>query len=192
MRLNLMRKIDELKIKIAEPAPEQVIVRVEERPSEEIRLDIRRTLNDDYMIYDHPLFDIVLMPKKNKIVTFSKKNAKIDPYPYQDHFFNFLQTKGVILSDTVQAGNLLGSLEAVYPINDKVDSIQALLLTIYMWLKEEVPKAMRVLDYEHEVTADYTDPSAEDSTEYGEVPQKAQKGTLDPFYTQYYGLLYRI
>tara|TARA_R110000824_G_scaffold83385_1_gene208835 strand:- start:2638 stop:3198 length:561 start_codon:yes stop_codon:yes gene_type:complete len=186
-----MNKLDELKIKIAEP-PQKIVVKIEPLPSEEIKLDIRRTLNDDYMVYDHPLFDIVLMPKKNKIVTFAKKNGKIDAYPYQDHFFNFLQTKGVILPDTVQAGNVLGSLEAVYPINEKVDSIQAILLTIYVWLKEEVPKAKRVLDYEHEIEDEYTDPSSEDSTEYGEVPQEKQKGTLDPFYTQYYGLLYRI
>jgi len=36
------------------------------------------------------------------------------------------------------------------------------------------------------------EPDVEDSTEYGEVPQQKKKGTMDPFYTQYYGLLYRI
>ena len=55
-----------------------------------IKLNLRRALNGDYLIYDHPLFDIVLMPQKNKIVTFKKKETRIDPYPSQDKFFDYL------------------------------------------------------------------------------------------------------
>ena len=45
---------------------------------------------------------------------------------------------------------------------------------------EEIPSVMRILDYEQETEEEYTDPSPEDSTEYGEVPQKARKGHDGP------------
>ena len=66
------------------------------------------------------------------------------------------------------------------------------LLNIFMFLREELPKLKKALDYDFEVEHMLVDPAAEDSTEYGEVPQQKKKGTMDPFYTQYYGLLYRL
>ena len=101
-----------------------------------IELVLRRALNGDYMIHDHPLYDIVIMPEKNKIVTFSKRHPKTDPYPAQDKFFDYLKRKGMVVADSIQGGNVFGSLEATYPINDKIDTIQALLLIIYHFFQK--------------------------------------------------------
>ena len=98
----------------------------------------------------------------------------------------------MILADTVKGGNIFGSIEATYPANKKVDVIKVVLLNIFMFFREELPKLKRVLDYDSDVEHMLVDPSPQDSTEYGEVPQQKKKGSLDPFYTQYYGLLYRI
>ena len=199
-----MNKIDEIKVKIddaggdlitisvVEPEPSSIDVEITQVPSQLIHLDIRRTLDNNYIIYDHPLFDIVINPDKKKIMTFVKKFSKTEAYPHQDSFFDYLKTRGVILADTVKGGNIFGSLEATYPANKKMDVVKVVLLNIFMFLRTELPRLKRALDYDYEVEHMLVDPSAEDSTEYGEVPQQKKKGTMDPFYTQYYGLLYRI
>lgn len=199
-----MIKIDEIKVKIddkkedlitisvVEPEVSSIEVGVEPVPSQLIHLDIRRTLDNNYIIYDHPLFDIVVNPDKKKIMTFVKKFAKTEAYPHQDAFFDYLKIRGVILADTVKGGNIFGSIEATYPANKKMDVVKVILLNIFMFLRMEIPKLKKSLDYDFEVEHMLVDPAAEDSTEYGEVPQQKKKGTMDPFYTQYYGLLYRL
>ena len=189
-----MDEINELKlrIRVEEPTPETIRLQLRDEPSESIRLNIRKALNGDYMIFDHPLYDIVLMPNKNKVVTFVKKNPKVDPYPYQDNFFDHLRRKGMIVPDTIQAGNVFGSLEGVYPINDKINTIEALLLLIFKYFEYELTYVNNVLNVEEEYEDEILDPSSEESTDYGEIAQKARKGTLNPWYTDYYGLLYRI
>ena len=199
-----MIKIDEIKVKIddqqedkitisiVEPQPTSIEVGVEPIPSQLISLDIRRTLDNNYIIYDHPLFDIVVNPDKKKIMTFVKKKAKTSVYPHQDAFFEFLKRRGVILPDTIKGGNIFGSIEATYPANKKIDVVKTILLNIFMFFREELPELRKALDYDFEVDKMFVDPDMKDSTEYGEVPQQKKKGTMDPFYTQYYGLLYRI
>ena len=183
---------DRITISVVDPQPDSIELAVEPIPSQLIHLDIRRTLDNNYIIYDHPLFDIVINPDKKKVMTFIKKFAKTEAYPHQDAFFDYLKTRGVILADTVKGGNIFGSIEATYPANKKMDVVKVILLNIFMFLREELPQLKRALDFDLEVDNMLVEPSPEDSTEYGEVPQKKRKGTMDPFYTQYYGLLYRI
>ena len=182
----------DIKISVKEPEPDEIRVVVKPTPYETIELDVRKTLDNNYIIYDHPLFDIVVNPDKKRITTFIKRYLKTDPYPHQDVFFDYLLRKGVVLPDSIKGGNIFGSLEATYPDNKKIDVLKGILLTIYFYLAEEMPRLRAALDYDLEVDDSMTNPSEEDSTEYGEVPQKKRKGTMDPFYTQYYGLLYRI
>ena len=113
--------------------------------------DVRKTLDNNYIIYDHPLFDIVVNPDKKKITTFIKRYLKADPYPHQDVFFDYLLRKGVILPDTIKGGNIFGSLEATYPDNKKIDVLKGILLSIYFYLAEEMPKLRVALDYDSEV-----------------------------------------
>jgi hypothetical protein len=181
-----------IKISVKEPEPEEIKVAVKPVPYETIELDVRKTLDNNYIIYDHPLFDIVINPDKKRITTFIKRYLKTDPYPHQDVFFDYLLRKGVILPDSVKGGNIFGSLEATYPANKKIDVLKGILLSIYFYLIKELPRLRAALDYDLEVDDSLTDPSEKDSTEYGEVPQKKRKGTMDPFYTQNSGLLYRI
>lgn len=185
-------KPDKITISIVEPEPSSIELEVKPIPVQRISLDIRKTLDNNYIIHDHPLFDIVVNPDKKKVVTFVKSFIKAEAYPHQDSFFNYLKKRGVILPDTIKGGNIFGSIEATYPANKKMDVVKIVLLNIFMFLREELPHLKKVLDYNSDVEHMLVDPSTEDSTEYGEVPQQKKKGTMDPFYTQYYGLLYRI
>lgn len=156
-----------------------------------ISMYLRRGLNGDYLIYDHPLYDIVIMPQKNKIVTFKKKDTRIDPYPSQDKYFDYLSRLGMIVQDSIQGGNVFASLEAVYPINNKVDTIQALLLATYNFLKDEKELFSAAEKFEEDYEDSLLDPGSEESTELGEVPHADKKGSIDPNSLPY-GLIYRI
>lgn len=97
----------------------------------------------------------------------------------------------MIVQDSIQGGNVYGSLEAVYPINDKVDTIQALLLATYNFLKDEKELFNAAEEFEEDYEERLLDPTPEESTELGEVPQAAKKGSIDPNSLPY-GLIYRI
>jgi len=177
-----------LKIVVKKEKPE-VTLRVREPLT--IYMKIRKALNGDYLIYDHPLYDIVIMPKKNKVVTFAKRGVNYEVYPYQDKLFDFLLRRGMLELDSVQSGNIFGSLEAKYPINDKVDTVETLLFVLYQFLKGEVNDVKTSMSYDDEISSHYTDPDDEDSTELGEVPHEEEKGSIDPGYKPY-GLVYRL
>ena len=196
---------DEAPLDVEEPLPEEETspgIKVRVKPPElpvkiiikepiRVYLQIRRSLDGNYMIFDHPLFDVVIQPKTNKIVTFSKRTVSTDPYPSQDKFFDYLMRKGMINGDSIQGGNVYGSLEATYPVNDEVDTVEALLLVIYYFMKDEVADVKAALMYADELEDNYTDPDDEESTELGEVPHKEKKGSIDPGYKPY-GLIYRL
>ena len=62
----------QVKIKVKEEEP-KIKIRVKDRTL--VYLQVRKTLDGNYMIYDHPLYDVVLMPRKNKVITFPKKDT---------------------------------------------------------------------------------------------------------------------
>ena len=178
----------QIKLKVKEEEP-KIKVRVKSRTL--VYLKVRRTLDGNYMVYDHPLYDVVIMPRKNKIVTFPKKDTIIDAYSSQDNFFDHMMRHGMILPDSVQGGNAYGSLEAIYPKSDVVDTISAFLFIIYNYFKEEVDDIRSALDYSEEIEDMVTDPDEKDSTELGEVPHAKKKGSIEPGIRPY-GLIYRI
>ena len=93
--------------------------------------------------------------------------------------------------DSVQSGNIFGSLECKYPINDKIDTLETLLFTIYQFLKDEVIIVKQSMTYDDEVSSHYTDPDDDETTELGEVPHEEKKGSIDPGHKPY-GLIYRL
>ena len=78
-----------------------------------LELNIRKALNGDLMIFDHGDIDIILSPGISKIVTFAKENMSDTVYGAQNRLFTFLRKKGVIVPESIQAGDVYGSMEAV-------------------------------------------------------------------------------
>ena len=76
----------------------------------DFKLNIRRSLNNDIMISDHPDVDIIVNLKK--IVLFPKESLNDIVYDTQDRFFRFLRKKGIVNPETVRSGNVYGSIEA--------------------------------------------------------------------------------
>jgi len=77
------------------------------------------------------------------------------------------------------------SLEGVVFENEQVNSLQAAVYVIVEFLQHESRHEQIADQYEKELEDMYTHPDDRDSTEYGEVPQYAQKGSMRPGYYYY-------
>ena len=161
----------DIKIKIVKEGPKPVT----------IELNARRSLNGDIMIYDHDLVDIVVSPDKNKIITFPKELHEREVYPTQDRFFNFLRKKGIINPESVQGGNIFSSIEATIQESkiEGINAIQSALFVTSLFIEEEMVDIKTRKKIKSDMTNYLLDPSAEDSTDLGEVPQSDRKGTMN-------------
>ena len=156
-----------------------------------IDLKARRTIDGNIIILDHEDMDIVLMTEKSKCVAFPKPNMSDKVYYSQDRMFKHLARKGLIDRSSVKGGNVFGSLEADM-LESKIPGVdynQAILFSIYEYIKEERPYFKSSEEYDDDRWDAMLRPSPEDSTELGDVPQKAQKGSHSPS-VRPYGFMY--
>ena len=153
-----------------------------------IALEARKTLDGNIMIMDNLHVDIIIDPKKRTVITYPKQNLNEDAYETQNAFFSKLSTDGVILRDSIQAGNVFGSMQATYPesANEETNPLHVVLLSTKNFMKEEMGYMQMEKDYEDELEEEYLDPTPEDSTELGEVPEEPKKGSITPYYVRNY------
>jgi hypothetical protein len=150
----------------------------------QIELKARKTLDGNILIFDHHDIDIVIMPEKSKVVTFAKNDFSEMIYEVQNRFFNFMKKKGIVTYDSIRGGNVYGSLEGVIAESkdEHINALDYTIYNIYKFLKEEKPHYDYMEDYEQMLDDYYTEPTGEDSTELGEVPQSSEKGSIRPGY----------
>jgi hypothetical protein len=152
-----------------------------------IELNMRRSLDGNYMIFDHDDIDIVVMPEEKKILTLPKELITDQVYGAQNRMFSFLKKKGVIDLGSVQGGNVYGSMEANMLEVD--GSIEYVLLNISKFIDEERPYFNFLKSHEELEDQHLTEPDNEHSTELGDVDHSSQKGSLQPEYMRdVYGL----
>jgi len=173
-----------IKLKIdPEISPEEAIAETKPAPDAVISLEVRKTLDGKIMILDHMHLDIILDTVSNKITTFPKNELTDEVYGFQNKYFKFLTQDGVILPESVQAGNVFGSLEAQYPppIDEGVNSTQVVLVSTKKFLDKQTPALEAQEFIENEIDDHLVDPNPEDSTALGEVPQEPTKGSITPY-----------
>lgn len=166
-------------------------VNIEIEMDPRIELKARRTIEGNIIIFDHEDMDIVLMTEKKKCVTFPKETMSDKVYSSQDRMFKFLARKGLISHSSIRGGNVFGSLEAEL-LESKIPGVdynQALLFSIHEYIKEERPYFRSSEEYDDDRLDAMLRPSPEDSTELGDVPQAAQKGSHSPS-VRPYGFMY--
>ena len=137
----------------------------------EITLDVKKSLDGNLMIFDHKDIDIVIITESNKVVTFPKNQYSKHVYPSQDKLFSYLRRDGVIQYDSIKGGNIFMSMEAQIAESEEVNSIDATLYSISKFMIEEMA------EQEEE---NLTEPTDEESTRLGEVPQEPRKGSIVP------------
>tara|TARA_R100000008_G_scaffold65240_1_gene42252 strand:- start:482 stop:988 length:507 start_codon:yes stop_codon:yes gene_type:complete len=154
-------------------------------PQATVELKARKALDGSLLIMDHKRIDIAVMPEQMKIVTFPKTTATEDVYDYQNRLLELLADKGVIDRASIQGGNVFRSLEGNLFESEQVNPLQAAVYVIAEFIEYEAEHERVADSYEKELEDMYTRPSDRDSTEYGEVPQYAEKGSMRPGYYYY-------
>ena len=184
-----------IKINITEPvleptesANETVNIKIVDpnRQMLEFKLNMRRALNGDLMIFDHADIDIVMSSRTNKITAFPKETMSDMTYGAQNRLFNYLRKKGIIVAESVQGGSYYGAIEGTLQeaYDDKINSAKFALINISKFIEEERPYFENVEAIVAGVDDDFIDPDKADSTELGEVPQQVQQGSLRPGYVR--------
>jgi len=135
-------------------------------------------LNGDILIYDHKDIDIVLMQEKKKIVAFAKDMLTDVVYGTESRLFEFLRRRGVIAYDSIQGGNIYGSMEARILESKKYNPVKASLIMIAEWFRDEIPMMQELEDHEDLMNDAVLNPDDEHATELGEVPHEEEKGSI--------------
>ena len=166
---------------IEQPANETVNIKIVDpnRQMLEFKLNMRRALNGDLMIFDHADIDIVVMLESKKIVAFAKDLMSEVVYGAESRLFDHLKKKGVVAFDSIQGGNVYGSLEAKIIDSTELDSVKASLYEISQWMDGERPYFKSMEAYDEMMDDALSDPDEKDSTELGEVPQETEKGSIN-------------
>ena len=155
--------------------------------SEIKKLEIKRSLSGQIMVFNHIDMDIVLDEQKGKVTAYSKKDFGELVYKSQNRLFDFLFKKGVIFPESVKGSNVFGAIEGTYPSEAKVDNLTEIVLYNIAGFMDSEQDYFK--SFEHAEDAEderLLHPDKEDSTELGEVPQEEKKGTLSPGYPGYY------
>ena len=154
-------------------------------PQATVELKARSALDGSLLIMDHSKIDIAVMPKQMKVMTVPKTNTSEDVYPYQDRLLELLADKGIIERSSIQGGNVFRSLEGKMFENEEINPLQAATFVIAEFIEFEAEHELIADEYEKELEDMYTHPTDRDSTQYGEVPQYAGKGSMRPGYYYY-------
>ena len=141
-----------------------------------LEMVIRRTMDGDYMIMDHMDVDIIVMPKKMKIVAFPKDLMSDLVYSTENRLFKFLSKKGLISISSIQSGAIYGSLEAKLLVGETHDTVKLTLINIQKWIDDERPYFEFLDKFEDMMVDRFVDPDDERSTELGEIPHKDESG----------------
>lgn len=168
-----------------------ITIKIGSRPTPEyepvkMELIARKTIDGNIVVYDHRDIDIVLVPGDKKIIAFPKKSMEDDIYHSQSRLFDFLSSKGVVDRSSVRSGDAYASLEATYPEAKEGNTTQLVLYSIGKWIEKEIPDMKTEEFVENEWEEELTNPDDEQSTEFGEIPHKEKKGTIDPSRTRRY------
>ena len=167
---------NKIKVKIEKP---DLRVKLEhEDPKITFELNARKALNGDIMIFDHTDIDIVILSEKKKIIAFAKDIMSDVVYGAENRLFEFLKRKGVVAYDSIQGGNVYGSLEAKILDSKELDSLKITLLNVSKWMDSERPYFEAMDAHDKMMDDSLLDPDSESSTEFGEVPPEEEKGSI--------------
>jgi len=130
------------------------------------------------MIFDHNDIDIIILLEKNKIVAFAKSMMSEVVYGAENRLMNHLRSKGIVSFDSIQGGNVYGSLEAKILSSSEIDPIKASLYEISQWMDTERPTMEAMEAHDDMLEDELLNPEGDDVTELGDVPHEEEKGSI--------------
>jgi len=171
-----------IKVKItkadSEEVPEETGVKIEvvEKDRIEAKLKLRSAINGDLMILDHKDIDIVIKQGDKKIVAFAKETLSDLVYGAEARLLEYLRRNGLIEIDSIQGGNIYGSLEG--KLQEGKKTVEITLMKISEWMESEEPMMDGRTGYDDMQDDHLLSPDGEFSTELGEVPHEEEKGSI--------------
>jgi len=160
------------------PEPQGVKIEIVEKDRIDFKLMTRSAINGDIMILDHKDIDIVLQQKDGKILTFAKETISDYTYGAEARLLEFMRKKGVLEYDSIQGGNIYGSLEGKLMTSEDVEVNKVALRVISEWMETEDSYLTGTTAYDDMSDDHLLSPDGEYSTELGEVPHEDQKGSI--------------
>lgn len=168
-----------IKISVGDQLAQEPVVEEPKVPQASMKMNARKNLDGSMAIYDHLDIDIVVIPKSNKVLALCKETMSDEIYETQARLFDYLVKKGVVLPETVRAGNVYGSLEGKYPPSSEGrDHDQVAIFTIGKFIEEEKPYYQSLDNLEDTMEDWYLGADDSETTELGEVPQDVTKGSI--------------
>jgi hypothetical protein len=161
-----------------EPSEPTIKIEIIDKERIEFELKAKSAVNGDLMIFAHRDIDIVLNQKDRKVTAFAKEMNSDFVYGAESRLFEFLRKKGVLEFDSIQGGNIYGSMEGRLMDAKEHDVNKITLLAIHEWMKDEAPYVNRLKGHDEDMEDHMVKPDGEYSTELGEVPHEDQKGSI--------------
>jgi hypothetical protein len=162
----------------APPEPQGVKIEIVEKDRINFKLMTRSAINGDIMILDHKDIDIVLKQKDGKILTFAKETLSDYTYGAEARLLEFMRRRGLIEFDSIQGGNIYGSLEGKLMTSEDVEVNKVALKVISEWMQDEESYITGTTAYDQMSDDHLVSPDGEYSTELGEVPAEEKKGSI--------------
>jgi len=175
MPINITIKSEEEQVA---PEPEGIKIEIVQKDEVNFKLMTRSAINGDIMILDHKDIDIVLKQKDNKILAFAKETISDYTYGAEARLLEFLRRKGILEYDSIQGGNIYGSLEGKLMTSEEVEVNKVALKVISEWMETEDSYLKGTTAYDEMSDDHLISPDGEYSTELGEVPAEEQKGSI--------------
>lgn len=144
----------------------------------EFSVNMKEALNGDIMFMEHKDIDIILMKQKKKIVAFPKDIMSEVVYGAESRLMEYLRSKGVIQFDSIQGGNVYGSLEGKILESKGHDEMSMTVYELSEWMRSELPRTARKEKYTQQISDTELHPDDNLSTELGEVPHEEEKGSI--------------
>ena len=141
-------------------------------------MNIRKALNGDLLVFDHADIDIVLMVEKKKIVAFPKDLMSEVVYGAESRLMEWMRHNGIIEYDSIQGGNVYGSLEGKIHESKERDPIKSTIYQLSEWIKSETPSAKMKKGHDDMMQDAQLEPDEKNHTELGEVPHAEEKGSI--------------
>lgn len=162
--------------------PEEKTIKIdvaqETKNNIDFNLVIRSAINGDLMILEHKDIDIIIKQEQKKIIAFPKDLMTDVVYGAESRMLEYLKKSGVLIFDSIQGGNVYGSMEAKIMDSETVHPIKATLFSLSEWFKSEQPYISGTTAYDQMQDDSLVDPSNEESTELGDVPAAEKKGSI--------------
>lgn len=169
-----------IELKVVDKPIEDLKLVVKDKNVKKIKLSVRKTLDGNLLVQDHHSINIVIVPDKGKIISFPKAEYSQDCYADQSDLFDFLKLNGVIKIDSINGGNIFGSLQAEYSTDKRGDEepVEVVMLNIHNFLSNAKHNHAIHKKYIDDLENQLINPDADNSTELGEVPQDEFKGSI--------------